>query len=236
MTVACAQLSAAGSLAAASGLMDTNLPLGEELMEPTPSGRLRHGPRLNLGGRRPRLHNNMSNNYKQLLSYLHNESQGHLPKNMSADVTKCTCDTDTGQGFTTITIVILGLYMFIWAISAGWYKGVYRSLMKRRCTCVVYLLVSGSFEFLIKLGAVPGHRLDYEYSATDKLRIENASGLISWKVTLNVPLLVTNRSSGELIMLGRKIKSDPVSNHLFNELARDGILNYEVVVAFCLGP
>ena len=37
MTGACAQLSAAGSLAAASGLMDTNLPLGEKLLEPTPS-------------------------------------------------------------------------------------------------------------------------------------------------------------------------------------------------------
>ena len=37
-------------------------------------------------------------------------------------------------------------------------------------------------------------------------------------------------------MLGRKIKSDPVSNHLFNKLARDGILNYEAVIAFCSGP
>ena len=37
-------------------------------------------------------------------------------------------------------------------------------------------------------------------------------------------------------MLGRKIKSDPVSNHLINKLARDGILNYEAVVAFCSGP
>ena len=62
--------------------------------------------------------------------------------------------------------------------------------MKRRITCMVYLLVSGSFELLIRLGAVPGHRLDYEFSATDKLLIENASRLFSWKVTLNVPLLV----------------------------------------------
>ena len=165
----------------------------------------------------------MSNSDKQLLSYLRNEPPGHLPKNTSEDVTKCTCDTDTGQGFTTITVVILGL----WAISAGWplCTGVYRSLMKRRRTCMVYLLVSSFFEFLIKLGAVPGHRLDYEFSATDKLRFENASGLCSWKVTLNVPLLVTNRSSGEMLMLRRKIKSDPVANHLFNKLERDGILN-----------
>ena len=116
------------------------------------------------------------------------------------------------------------------------YKGIYRTLMKRRSTCVVHLLVSGSFEFLIKLGAVPGHRLDYQFSATDKLRIENASVLFSWKVTLNVPLLVTNRRSGESIMLGRKIKSDPVSNHLLNNLERDGFLNYEVVVAFYSRP
>ena len=72
--------------------------------------------------------------------------------------------------------------------------------------------MSGSFEILIKLGKVPGHRLDYVFSAKDKLRVINASGLFSWKVTLNVLLLVTNRSSGHMIMLGRKIRSDPVSN------------------------
>ena len=41
MTVACAPLSATGSLAAASGLSATNIPIGEELLEPTPGGRLR---------------------------------------------------------------------------------------------------------------------------------------------------------------------------------------------------
>ena len=114
-------------MAAVSGLRDTNLPLGEELLEPNQSGRLRHGPSFNLGGRRPRLHTNMSSSYKQLLSYLRNEPPGHLPKNMSAAVPKCTCDTDSGQGdltlaVTRITVVILVLL----AISAGWplYKGV----------------------------------------------------------------------------------------------------------------
>ena len=157
MTVACAQLSAAGSLAAVSGLIDTNICLGEELLEPTPGGRLRHGHRLNLGGRRPRLHTNTSRSYKQLLSYFSNGLQGHLPKNMS-DVPKCTCVMDSHQGDLSgavikITIVILGL----WAISVGspLYKGVYRSLMKGCRTCNVYLLVSGSFEFLLKLGTLP---------------------------------------------------------------------------------
>ena len=133
---------------------------------------------------------------------------------MSAAVPKCTCDTNSCQGDLTIavtrtTVVILVLL----AISTGWplYKGVYRTLLKRRSTCVVYLLVSGSFEILInKLGTVPGNRLDYEFSAKDKLSVINASGLFSWKVTLIVPLLVTNSSSGLMIMLGRKIRSDPV--------------------------
>ena len=56
MTVACAKLSAAGSLATAGGLSATNIPIGEELLEPTTGGRLRHGHRLNRAGRRPRLH------------------------------------------------------------------------------------------------------------------------------------------------------------------------------------
>ena len=96
--------------------------------------------------------------------------------------------------------------------------------------------MSGSFKILIKLGTVPGHRLDFVFSAKDKLRVINASGLFSWKVTLNVPLLVTNRSSGHMIMLGSKMRNDPVSYYLFNKLERDGILNYEVVIAFCGGP
>ena len=81
MTVACAQLSAAGSLATAGGLSATNIPIGEELLEPTTGGRLRHGHRLNRAGRRPRLHTNTSRSYKQLLSYVSKGLQGHLPKN-----------------------------------------------------------------------------------------------------------------------------------------------------------
>ena len=46
MTVACAQLSAAGSLAAAGGLSATNIPIGDELLETNTGGRLRHGHRL----------------------------------------------------------------------------------------------------------------------------------------------------------------------------------------------
>ena len=164
MTVACAQLSAAGSLATAGGLSATNIPIGEELLEPTPCGRLRHGHRLNRRGRRPRLHTNTSRSYKQLLSYFSDGLQGHLPKNTP----KCTCFMDGHQGdlnaaVIKITLVILGL----WAISAGapLYKGVYRSLKKGCRTCDVYLLVSGSFEFLLKLGTLPGHRLDYVFPA-----------------------------------------------------------------------
>ena len=39
-----------------------------------------------------------------------------------------------------------------------------------------------------------------------------------------------------MIMLGRNMRSDPVSNHLLNKLGSYGILNYDVVVAFCGGP
>ena len=169
MTVACAQLSAAGSLAAAGGLSATNIPIGDELLETNTGGRLRHGHRLNRAGRRPRLHTNTSRSYKQLLSYVSNGLQGHLPKNTS-DVPKCSCVMDGHEGdlnvaVLKITLVILGL----WAISAGspLYKGVYRSLKKGCRTCDVYLLVSGSFEFLLKLGNLPGHRLDYVFSATE---------------------------------------------------------------------
>ena len=72
MTVACSQLSAPGSLATAGGLSATNIPIGDELLEPTTGGRLRHGHRLNRAGRRPRLHTNTSRSYKQLLSYVSN--------------------------------------------------------------------------------------------------------------------------------------------------------------------
>ena len=176
-------------------------------MEPTPSGRLGHDYRLNLGGCQPRLHSNMSSSYKQLLSYPSYGRQGHLPKNMS-DVPKCTCDIHSHQGNLTlavikITLVILGL----WATSAGLplYKGVYRSLIKGRSTCDVYMLVSGSFEFFIKLGTLPRHRLDYVFSATEELRITNASGLFSCKVTHNV----TDSSSGTMKNFGCKLRSDP---------------------------
>ena len=139
MTVACAHLSAAGSLATADGLSATNIPIGEELLEPTPGGRLRHGHRLNRGGGRPRLHTNTSRSYKQLLNYVSNGLQGHLLKNTS-DVPKCSCVMDGHQGdlnvaVIKITLVILGL----WAISVGapLYKGVYWSLKKGCRTCDV---------------------------------------------------------------------------------------------------
>ena len=48
VTVACAQTSAAGSLAAVNGLNDTHFPLSEDLLEPTLGGQLRHGHTLNL--------------------------------------------------------------------------------------------------------------------------------------------------------------------------------------------
>ena len=234
MTVACAQLSAAGSLAATGGLSATNIPIGDELLETNTGGRLRHGHRLNRAGRRPRLHTNTSRSYKQLLSYVSNGLQGHLPKNTS-DVPKCSCVMDGHQGdlnvaVLKITLVILGL----WAISAGspLYKGVYRSWKKGCRTCDVYLLVSGSFEFLLKLGNLPGHRLDYVFSATEGLRITDASGLVSCTVHLNTPLMVTDSISGTMKMFGREVKSDPVSNYLFNKLKRDGLINYEVVIAF----
>ena len=132
-----------------------------------------------------------------------------------------------------ITLVILGL----WAISAGapLYKGVYRSLKKGCRTCDVYLLVSGSFEFLLKLGTLHGHRLDYVFSATEALRITDASGLLSC-TDLNAPLMVTDSISGTMKMFGRTVKSDPVSNYLFKKLKRDGLINYEVVIAFRGGP
>ena len=158
MTVACAQLSAAGYLAAAGGLSATNIPIGEELLEPTPGGRLRHGHRLNRGGRRPRLHTNTSRSYKQLLSYVSNGLQGHLPKNTS-DVPKCTCVMDSHQGdlneaVIKITLVILGL----WAISAGC------------CTVTIYGIISftvgivSSSSALRRVWSRPGSDMAYYYA------------------------------------------------------------------------
>ena len=54
--------------------------------------------------------------------------------------------------------------------------------------------------------------------------------------TLNAPVMVTDSISGTMKMFGRKLKSDPVSNYLFNKLDRDGLINYEVVIAFRGGP
>ena len=82
-----------------------------------------------------RLHTNMSSSYKQLLSYLCNETPGHLPTNMSAAVPKCICDTDSGQGDLTLAVTRITVFILVLlAISAGWplYKGVYRTLQKRR--------------------------------------------------------------------------------------------------------
>ena len=74
------------------------------------------------------------------------------------------------------------------------------------------------------------------FSATEGLRITDASGLVSCTVHLNTPLMVTDSISGTMKMFGREVKSDPVSNYLFNKLKRDGLINYEVVIAFRGGP
>ena len=74
------------------------------------------------------------------------------------------------------------------------------------------------------------------FSATEALRITDTSGLLSCMVTLNAPVMVTDSISGTMKMFGRKLKSDPVSNYLFNKLDRDGLINYEVVIAFRGGP
>ena len=44
--------------------------------------------------------------------------------------------------------------------------------------------------------------------------------------------MVTDSISGTMKMFGREVKSDPVSNYLFNKLKRDGLINYEVVISF----
>ena len=46
--------------------------------------------------------------------------------------------------------------------------------------------------------------------------------------------MVTDSISGTMKMFGREVKSDPVSNYLFNKLKRDGLINYEVVIAFAV--
>ena len=48
--------------------------------------------------------------------------------------------------------------------------------------------------------------------------------------------MVTDSISGTMKMFGRKGKSDPLSSYLFNKLKRDGLINYEVVIAFRGGP
>ena len=116
------------------------------------------------------------------------------------------------------------------------YRRVYLSLIKGRSTCDVYLLVSGNLEFYIKLGTLPGHRLDYVFSATEELDIAKVSGVFSCKATLNVPLMATDCSSGCMKKFKHEIRTDPITNHLFKQLQRNGLLKYEVVIAFCGGP
>ena len=146
----------------------------------------------------------------------------------------CTCsfDVDSSQGKFTqavikITLIILGL----WVTSAVMplYKRVYKSLMKGHSTCDVSLLVSDSLELYIKLGTLPGYRLDYVFSATEKLVIPNVPGVFSCKVTLNVPLKATDCSSGCIKMFEREIRTDPIMNYLFMRLQRDGLAKYQVV-------
>ena len=73
----------------------------------------------------------------------------------------------------------------------------------------------------MKLGTLPGHRLDYVLSATEQLDIANVSAVISCKATLNVPLMATNCSSGCMKKFQREIRTDPITNHLFKRLQRD---------------
>ena len=62
------------------------------------------------------------------------------------------------------------------------------------------------------------------------------SGVISCKATLNVPLMATDCSSGCMKKFQREIRTDPITNHLFKRLQRDGLVKYEVVIAFCGEP
>ena len=236
LTFTCPQLSSGDSLASVDGRLDTDSTF--ELLKSTPGGRLRHGHNLKLRGHGPRLHSNMSRSYKRLLNYMNNGHQVQRPHNTSnLPNVKCTCSfgADTYHGhFIKMTLVFIGLWV-IWA-AMPLYKGIYRSVIKRRSTCDVYLLVSGTLEFYIKMGTLAGHRLDYVFSSTDEICISKVSGVISCKATLNVPLIATDISSGCVKMFGRELTSDPVSNHLFKRLQRNGLLNYEVVIAFCGGP
>ena len=171
MTVAFAQLSAGGSLTVVSGMIDTESPLAEQLLKLTPGGRLQHGHNLTLPSRRPELHSNMSSIYKQLLEYLKGRHEQIQQNVINLPTAECTCSFDvvsSQEKFTQAVIkknlVILGLWMTFAAFPL--YKKVYQSLIKGCSTCDVYLLVSGSLEFYIKLGTLPGHRLDYVFSAT----------------------------------------------------------------------
>ena len=124
------------------------------------------------------------------------------------------------------------------AISAGspLYKGVYRSLKKGCRTCDVTCWCQALLSSFLSWEILPGHRLDYVFSATEGLRITDAYGLVSCTVHLSTPLMVTDSISGTMKMFGREVKSDPVSNYLFNKLKRDGLINYEVVISFRGGP
>ena len=45
--------------------------------------------------------------------------------------------------------------------------------------------------------------------------------------------MATDCSSGCMKMFEREIRTDPISNHLFKCLQRDGLVKYEVVIPFC---
>ena len=51
-----------------------------------------------------------------------------------------------------------------------------------------------------------------------------------------MPLMATECSSGCMKMFEREIRTDPITNYLFKRLQRDGLVKYEVVIAFCGGP
>ena len=143
MTVARAKISVASSPSAVKGLTDTEFPLSEQLLKSTPGGRSRHGHNLNIHSSWSRVHSNMPSCYNQLLNYLSNGRQGHRQNNTS-NLLECTCtwNMDSHKGKLTLAVIKITLSILeLWVISAvlPLCKGVYRSLMKGRSTCDVYL-------------------------------------------------------------------------------------------------
>ena len=160
-------------------MIDTDSPLTEQLLKLTPGGRLQQGHNLKLRSRQPEVHSNISSIYKQLLQYLNGRHDQRKQNGSNLPAAGCTCplDVDSNLGKFTqavikITLIILGLWVTFAAMP------LYRR---------VYLLVSGNLEIYIKLGTLPGHRLDYVFSATEELDIANVSGVISCKATLMCP-------------------------------------------------